>query len=202
MKNITVSLQKWLLALLLAFALPTQAAVIPLTDGFVGTYDPANTYVPTGEIGSDFFSFQFFFANPEHSFEVTLQAPDDLVGSLEYAVTSGLDVAGLFYFGNSLIAGQSATFEMGAITGTSPESQISQALTLRALGVATPYVIGASDDPIITGTIGSESGNGNGNGNGTTNPVPEPPIMLLLAGGLLAMVGFTAERKRMKAVVA
>ncbi len=200
--NIVTSFQKWLVALLLAFTLPAQAAVISVTDGFVGVYEPTNTYVPTGQIGPDFFSFKFLFTNPDHSFEVTIQAPDDLLGSLEYAVTSGLDFAGLQYFGDLLTAGQSATFEMGGIAGTTPAIQVGQSLTLRALGVTTPYLIGASDDPIITGTIGSEAGNGNGNDNGNgTNPVPEPPIMLLLAGGLLTMLGFTAERKRIKSEV-
>lgn len=182
--------RKWLFVLMLGVASTAQAVVISVTDGFVGVYDPSNTYVPTGEIGPDFFSFKFLFTDPSHSFEVTIQAPDDLSGSLQYAVTSGLDFAGLNYFGDSLIAGESVTFEMGNIAGTSPTIQVGQSLTLRALGVTTPYVIGTSDDPIITGNIGDAS-------NGGIPAVPEPSTVLMFAAALVVIAG--AARRRLVA---
>ena len=158
-----------------------NAAVINLVDGWSGVYDPANTYVPTGVIGPEIYSFQFYFTDPTHKFEVTLQVPTDLPGPLGYHVSAGLDGTGIFYFGNTLFAGDSITFEMGNIVGAT-DPGIPQALSLVAPSVTDLYELSGTS-AILVSDFGS-SGNGNGSGNSTdpTGQVATPtPLLLLLS---------------------
>lgn len=180
-----ITLKRYIFAVLLAaFSWSAHAGLIQLTDGYSGVYDPTNTYVPVGEIGPELYSFEFLFTDPAHQFEVTLAAPDDLVGGLDWVVTQGLYGDGLFRAGGQLLAGDSVTFSMG--DGWAP----TQALTIAAFDAVSPYVLGGPFS-IISSDFGFVD-DGGGNGGGGSNPVPVPGTLALLALGLLLLkrIGF------------
>lgn len=196
-----MNIRYYLSALLLMLALvvgSAQAAVIQLTNQYSDVYDPANTYVPVGNIGPDVYSFQFFFSDPSHGFEITLQAPASIPGVFEYIVTSGLNAVGHLYLGDSLLAGESATFDMGFILGTSSEGLISQALSIRALGVTEPIPFGGESANDYLSSFGDGTAdNGTGTGNDPVGQIPNPSTPWLLVGGLGLLA---VQRRRRKQV--
>ena len=162
-----------------------NGAVINLVDGWSGVYDPANTYVPTGMIGPEIYSFLFNFTDEAHQFDVTLQAPVGLTGVLSYAVTTALDAGGVLYFGNDLLAGETVAFTMGGIVGAAPPGA-PQALTFGIFpATTTTYQLDGNSAILVSdfGSSGSGSGSGNGNGSGDpTGQVATPaPLLLLLS---------------------
>jgi hypothetical protein len=191
-------LKQYLLLLLLTIsASTTQAAIVNLFDGYTGVYDPADTYVATGEIGSEYYSFQLDFIDPTYAFDVTVTAPNDLVGNLYYSVTSGLDDTGIVYFADGLLAGESANFEMGGFDTLAEGTSLSQALSLIAPDVISVYTLGF--DSIVSdfgfmddGTGGSGTG---GIGN-DVSAVPLPGAVWLFGSVIAGYLGLSGRRKK------
>jgi hypothetical protein len=194
--------KRWLVAVLFVLALPAQAAVI-MTDGTLETYNPNETYIPSGTLGPDIFSIGWVLTDPTHALTINLAIPNDLVGEMWWYVTGGIDATGMAFYGDVMEAGESASIPIGPGDLNTPQNPGTVWFSMAAPDMASPvsFGTGAGEDLIsLSDPVGNggDTGNGNGNGNGDNNPVPEPPILFLLAGGLLTMMGFTAERKRMK----
>jgi hypothetical protein len=182
-----------LLLALSCFVSTAQASVIELVNQYSDTYDPSVTYVPVGQIEPDIYSFQFFFSDPDDALEVMLQAPVELIGLLEWAVSAGLNGTGITYFGGILAAGETSTFDVGFIPGTSSEGLIPQAFAMRALGVTEPIPFGGNSgnnffSVLNDGGTGSVGGGTVGGDNDQISSVPLPmPLSLMVIGGLALM---------------
>lgn len=178
----------WLMAVLLAFALPAQAVVI-MTDGSIEIYDPSETYIPSGTLGQgDVFSIGWIYTDPTYGNKLTLQEPGDLPeGYMGWALSEERDGEGkLFSFG-TLSEGEKVTVTMGLFSEASEGNPFTQWFSVVASRRPSPIVFGPgfTDDTIIA--LPSDD---------VVSPIPEPSILALLGIGLLAVVGATRSRRK------
>lgn len=177
-------------------------AVVIMTHHTLAVYDPAETYVPLGVLGPDILSFGWIYTNPAYSNTINLVTPNDLVGFLDWAVTSGMDATGISYFDGSLLAGQSDSVVMQGGDFASPSNPITAWFSMQALDIGTPLAFGPTIDngPISFPGDGDTGNGGGGNGGGTGNSVPEPGTLALMMGGIMAL-GLTARRRKFNPLV-
>jgi hypothetical protein len=166
-----------ILAALFAFSAAAQAEVV-MTDGMLVVYDPNETYVASGTLGPDTFSIGWEFSDPSHGIMIHLNAPDNLVGHLTWAISPGIDGYGATDLPPPLSAGESATVTLG--------HDISRLFyfSMAAFDMPVPIPFGPSVP---------------GSGMVTASAVPEAETYALMLVGL-GLVG-AAVRRRNQATV-
>lgn len=172
------SFKKWLVALLLAFVLPAQAEVV-MTDGSLVVYDPNETYVFSGTLGSDIFSIGFTLTDPFYSYTINLTMPNDMVGTAFWVLTGGIDGTGMHFKDGVLLAGESATVKMGPSDLASVTNPKTGWFSMANFDLPTPIAFG----PAVSNDMFDVSA-----------PIPEPSTWAMLLAGL-GLVGFVAKRK-------
>lgn len=184
-------------SLLLCFALPAHSALIELTNGYIGVYDPSNEYTVVGDIRyvdlslpdeeRDYFSFELWFTDTNHGFDITLTAPDNLDGLLNYAVTTALNFRGSIRDGGQLSAGETASFSMG-YEPVPEDLYIKRALTLGITDTDSNQILSFQEDSsLLSSDFGFEEG-GNGGDDGGSNPIPVAPTVYLFLFGLIFLL--------------
>jgi hypothetical protein len=175
--NVLKFLQAFVAAVSLSLALPAQATVV-MTDGMLVTYDPNETYVPSGTLGPDIFSIGWIYTDPTYSNTITLTMPSTLVGQMLWAVTSGIDGTGISSFGGSLMAGESEVVTMGNFGVASVDNPATSYFSMAAFDMPEPIAFGP--------TVGGELID--------IPAVPEPETWAILLAGLV-LVGLMARRR-------
>ncbi|MBP6881772.1 MAG: PEP-CTERM sorting domain-containing protein [Candidatus Pacebacteria bacterium] len=171
-----------------------QATVI-MTDGSLEVYDPNETYVPSGTLGSDIFSIGWIYTNPSYANDINLIMPSDMVGKMLWAVTSGINATGLSYFGGSLLAGESDVVPMGHFLLASSSRPFTEWFSMANFDIPSPIAFGPTVEDGLIDFPGSDLGGDTGGGV-IPSPVPEPSTMALISIGLL-VVTMVARRRKM-----
>ncbi len=176
--NILRNVRNWLVVLMLGIASSAQAVVV-MTDGTLVTYDPTETYIPSGVIGgSEIFSIGWIYTSPTYSNSINLSAPSDLVGQLEWALSAGIDATGLRFDDGVLLAGESDAITIGPTLTASLTNPVTAWFSMAAFDMPTPVAFG----PTVGGDLIS------------LPAVPEPSTAWMFAVALFAVAAI-ARRK-------
>jgi hypothetical protein len=169
--------RKWLFVLMLGVASSAQAVVV-MTDGMLVTYDPNETYVPSGTLGPDIFSIGWIYTDPTYSNTINLTMPSTLVGQMLWGVSSGIDGSGTGYSGGSMVAGETISLTMGGFPLASISNPLSEWFSMAAFDMPTPIAFG----PTVGGDLIS------------LPAVPEPSTVWMFAAGLVVIAGVARRR--------
>lgn len=172
-------------SLMLLAAGVAQAAVV-MTDGTSVVYNPEETYIISGELGSDPFSIGFTLINPLHSYTIHLAMPEDMPGVTYWALSAGKDAAGQLYGGDALLAGESADVQIGPGSTNTPTNPGTVWFSMANYDLPSPIAFG----PSVTGDIFDVP----------VVAVPEPSAWALLLVGL-GLVGMMARQQQNRKVL-
>lgn len=170
--------------MLMVASWPAQAVVV-MTNGSLAVYDPNETYVASGLLGPETFSIGWTYTDPSYSNVINLTMPNDLIGKMLWAITTGINGTGISQIGDSLLAGESTSVIMRGGDFASPETPITGYFTMAALDMPTPIAFGPQvvGDSLIA-----------------LPAVPEPSSMLLFASAL-PILGFVVARRNRRMTV-
>jgi hypothetical protein len=169
-----------------------NATVITMTDGTLAVYNPDNTYVPSGTLGSDVFSIGFTYTDPTYSNDINLAMPIDMPGTTFWALTAGIDGTGLWYEVGALVAGESTSVLMGGFPQASLSNHVTQWFSMVNYDILSPIAFGPTVEDSLISFPGIDDGIGDG---GAVSPIPEPGTAWLLLAGL-GFVGLAANRRK------
>lgn len=163
---------------------PAQAVVV-MTNGSLAVYDPNETYVPSGLLGPDVFSIGWTYTDPSYHTVINLTMPNDLIGQIFWAITTGINGTGDANVGGSLLAGESVSVFMTGGELSSPQNPATFYFSMAAWSMPTPIAFGPQvvGDSLIA-----------------LPAVPEPSSMLLFASAL-PILGFLVARRNRKITV-
>lgn len=184
------------MAAMAAVSLSASAAVI-MTDGSLEMYNPSETYIPSGVLGPapegrwSSFSMGWIYSDPSYLNILSIQMPSDLIGTMEWIVSSAFDGFGIRYADGFLTAGQRVDILMGGAPAATATSLFPEFFSMRASQQIPPIAFGP------TSTDDGGAGNGGGTGDPPNpNPVSEPDALALIGLGLLATAAVTRRRRR------
>lgn len=169
----------------------SASATVIMTDGSLEMYNPSETYVPQGVLGPapegrwSSFSMGWIYSDPDYLNILTIQMPSDLIGSMEWIVSSAFDGFGIRYADGFLTAGQRVDLPMGGAPAATATSLFPEFFSMRAQQQIPPIAFG----PVTTDT-------GNGGDPPNPNPVPEPDALALVGLGLLVTAAVTRRRRK------
>lgn len=189
---------KQLIALFASFllvALPASATVI-MTDGTLVTYDPSETYVPSGTLGSDIFSIGFTYTDPTYQNDINLSMPVGMPGTTRWVLTAGKDGTGLIYAGDNLVAGESEVVSMAGFPQASLINPVQQWFSMANFDLPSPIAFGPQVSDSLIDLPGGDIGGGIDPG---VSPVPEPSTWGLMGVGLAMLSLQTRRRGRLGA---